>query len=381
MTELREPFRSLRRSLIAVLLVTSLLGIAACEGGTGGDSVPPPSSSSTTAVPTTATSTTTTSTTTTSTSTTTTSTTLVPGADLPLGRLGDPEFRVLFSIPVGEEGVTYRGGFEDWEVSGPQALTVAPDGAIWIADTGGRRLLEYSEDGSLLAIVDTDALEVGGLIDLAATEDGVWGLEVIPAIRRHRIVLFDGAGRLVGEHELPAGLYLEDGLSGIAATADGDLWIELADGAAVYAAFDATGAFAPHIVDGYEIEGLTAGPVAPMGDAVARFAIGGVTIEQPVRELGGLTFEGALPGWVALLLSDVDFASTGELNVEVELLYADLGGTLGATAAYPLDEVATSAYVPQEYVAVAPDGRLIAMKPGPDRVDVVQLTLLPVDHP
>jgi len=313
---------------------------------------------------------------TTSTSLTTTTTRSIDAIDLPLAQPDNPEWQVLYSVPVGPDGVTYEGGFEDWMLTGPQALAVAPDGSVWIADTNGRRLLHLAEDGALLAKIDTHPLDVAGLIDVAAVDGGVWGLEVLPAVNRHRIVLFDDEGEIVDSHDLPSGLHLGDGLWGIAADPDGQLWIELEGGASVYTTFDSRGEFNPVPVQGYEIQGALLHP-AGIENGMAQFAIGDATVRRPVREQGGITFEGAIPGWVALLVSDVALDDNGVLTVDVEILYTDLQGNITATATYPLDEVAADAYVAQDFIAVAPDGRLIAMKPTPDSLDIIELSLFP----
>jgi hypothetical protein len=296
----------------------------------------------------------------------------------PLAEPGDLGTRILFSLPIGENGVTYEGGFEDWEVDGPQALSVAADGSVWVADTGARRLLRYTQAGDPLLDVDTNLHDVAGLVDLAAVDDGVWGLEIVPAVDRTRIVLFDEAGALAADYELPEGLRLQDGLSGIAATPDGQLWIELEGGTRVYSAFDESGAFTPRPSNAYVVEGVSVGPLPPAGgEPVARYGIGGTVVERPVREQGGLAFEGATPQWVALLLSDVAFDDDGALSVRTEVLLTDLLGGVVATAVYPLGDVATAAYVPNEFIAVGPDGRLLALRPTADRLDVVELALFP----
>ena len=294
--------------------------------------------------------------------------------DLPLAQADSPEWRILFSIPVGPDGVTYEGGFEDWMLSGPQALAAAPDGSVWIADTNGRRLLHFAEDGALLATIDTDPMDVAGLIDVAAIEGGVWGLEVLPALDRHRIVLFDNEGEIVDSHDLPSDLHLEDGLWGIARAPDGQLWVELEGGAKVFTMFDSAGEFSPEEVPGYEFQGALLHPVDTEG-GMARFEIGEVTVQWPVREQGGITFEGSVPGWVVLLVSDVALDEAGALTVDLEILYADFEGNIAATATYPLDEVAADAYVPRDFIGVASDGRLIALKPTADRLDIIELSL------
>ena len=310
------------------------------------------------------------------TSTSLISTTSMPidGIDLPLAAPDTPEWRVLFSVPAGPDGVTYEGGFEDWMLSGPQALTVAPDGSIWIADTNGRRLLHFAEDGAILTTIDTDDVDVAGLIDIAAVDGSVWGLEVVPALDRHRIVLFDDEGALIDSHDLPSGLHLRNGLSGIAAGPDGRLWVELEGGARVYTTFDSGGEFSPAAVQGYEFQGAILRPLG-IEDGMVRFEIGDMIVARPVREQGGITLEGAVPGWVVLLVSDVAFDQAGALTVDLEVLYADFQGNVAATATYPLDEVAADAYVPQDFIAVAPDGRLIALKPASDSLDIIQMSL------
>lgn len=49
---------------------------------------------------------------------------------------------IVFTIPVGKEGVQYEGeNVPEMLTWGPAAFTVAPDGSFWIADTVGNRLL------------------------------------------------------------------------------------------------------------------------------------------------------------------------------------------------------------------------------------------------
>lgn len=355
----------LKKAALALVLI-----VVACDGssepvtstGEGGPDTTREETSTTTAASTT------------STSLITTTTKSIDAIDLPLAQPDSPEWNILYSIPVGSDGVTYEGGFEDWMLSGPQALAVAPDGSLWIADTNGRRLLHFAEDGALLAHIDTDPMDVAGLIDVAAVDDGIWGLEVLPAINRHRIVLFGDGGEVVDSHDLPSGLHLRDGLWGIAAAPDGQVWIELEGGARVYTAFDPDGEFNPELARGYEVQGAILHP-AGIEDGMAQFVVGDVTVRRPVREQGGINFEGTVPGWVALLVSDVAFDEGGALTVDLEILYTDLRGNITATATYPLDEVAAEAYVAQDFIAVAPDGRLIAMKPTPDSLDVIELSL------
>jgi len=292
---------------------------------------------------------------------------------LPISEPGSAPVSVLFTIPVGEGGVTYEGGEPDWLLTGPAGFSVAADVSVWIADTQGLRLLRVGADGSILVDVDTDADEVGPLIDVVAHDGGVWGLEAVPVLDRYRLVSYSNTGNYLGAHTLPDGLHLENGLTGIEMGPNGDLWVELEAGTMVYAAFDEGGRFSPRLLPGYQIDGLTLRPLATT-ERLARFAIGEATLEIPIREQGSLTYEGTVPGAVAVLLSDV-WLDDGVLAVDLTVLYVDLAGRVLATATYPLPEVAANAYVPQDFISVAPDGRLIAVVPRPDRIDVVSLNL------
>ena len=39
-------------------------------------------------------------------------------------------------------------------------MTVAPDGSIWVADTGRDRLVQMTPDGELISIIDRSTLEI-----------------------------------------------------------------------------------------------------------------------------------------------------------------------------------------------------------------------------
>jgi hypothetical protein len=100
---------------------------------------------------------------------------------------------VLFSIPVGEDGITYccRPRY------GPEAIDVAPDGTFWIGDSAGHSVLRYSRDGRLLGRFATRS----AIVDLAVSERSVWIIESSwekPALAR-----YDYSGNLVSVSALP----------------------------------------------------------------------------------------------------------------------------------------------------------------------------------
>jgi hypothetical protein len=81
-------------------------------------------------------------------------------------------YEVVASVPVGDDGVHYERGPKTW---GPQAFAVAPDGAFWIADTVGDRLLRFTAQDEPLQVVDLNGV-VTLPYDLAIASDRVWVL-------------------------------------------------------------------------------------------------------------------------------------------------------------------------------------------------------------
>jgi len=88
-------------------------------------------------------------------------------------------YEVVFSIPIGQDGVQYRGlDIPDMEITGPNNLAVLPDGAFVLADLIGNRLLWYSPVGELLREVDLSALDILNVSYLRAAGEGLILLEV-----------------------------------------------------------------------------------------------------------------------------------------------------------------------------------------------------------
>ena len=365
----RLGVRLLLGASIAMLAVAPFSLLAACAAAAPAASPPsapsvPPETSPTTTVSST-----------TSTQDPTTST--APNRiDLPIAPDDSPAYEVLFSLRADGEEVTYQGSADvtDFPLTGPQALTVADDGTIWIADTEALRLIRVDQTGGLLLDVGTDRDAVGPLIDVAPYRGGVIGLEAVPALARYRVVWYSGEGELLAAGELPPGLHLSDGLTGIAAGSQEEIWIELHVGELLYEVSNLGDALAPVPVDGYPADSVLLRLLSPV-DGRARIALGDVVVEYPFQEHGSLVFEGALPGMVAVLHSNLWLDEV--IVVEDTVIYVALDGQPLAEARYPLDEVA---YVPRERIAVAPDGRLIALVPRDDRIDVVALTLYPAGH-
>ena len=159
---------------------------------------------------------------------------------------------VIFTIPIGNQGIHYAGNNnQDSFTWGPAAFTVAPDGTFWIADTPDNHLLHYSPKGVLL-----DKIAIGGYIigagDLEVTSKEIWILDI--ASFPPKVVQFSLNGKMLRVYNMPKGLYLEDGLSGIVSGNDGSLLIDLGDDKTTTRLISATGIEEQSVIGGYEFE-------------------------------------------------------------------------------------------------------------------------------
>ena len=86
---------------------------------------------------------------------------------------------VLLSIPVGPEGLEYQYGSnppDDALNSGPNAISVAPDGTFWIADSVRQRLAHYSQTGEKLNEINLLQYGSSMVMDVEASTSDVWAL-------------------------------------------------------------------------------------------------------------------------------------------------------------------------------------------------------------
>ncbi len=160
---------------------------------------------------------------------------------------------VIFSIPVGDNGIHYEGADSpDVLTWGPPAFTVAPDGTFWIADTPDNHLLRFSPEGKLL-----DKIFIGDIVtgagDLEVTSTAIWVLDV--ASVPPKVVQLNQESKIVNIHDLPKGLWLGDGLSGIAIGTDGSLLVEKMGGHELAQLITPEGEQNSKDLEGYEFQG------------------------------------------------------------------------------------------------------------------------------
>ncbi len=286
----------------------------------------------------------------------------------------DTPYEVVFSVPAGEKGVHYAGvGKSEMPAWGPLAFAVAPDGSFWIADTPAvpERLLHYSSTGEPLGIIELDETLVG-VSDVAVTNSEIIilaGAPIPPKVARltHR-------GAVIGSYDLPEGLYLEDGLSGIALNDQGQVLIEREHGASLSQLVETgrAASFAP--LDGYRWQGrvysTASTTIEAKGLSRAAFTVG----EQPVtvkvdRELGSVSLLGDdARGGVFALVDDIAF--TPYFQVDQTVRHFSASGDLLEIARIPQD----LRYVAVEHeLAIGPQGDVYMMLPLPDRLEIRRL--------
>jgi hypothetical protein len=159
-----------------------------------------------------------------------------------------PPYEVVFSVPVGGEGVHYEGlGVPETLPWGPAAFTVAPDGTFWIADSVKSRLLHYNQEGQDLGAISL-AGRVVGTGDVAASSSEVLALDIAAQIPK--VLRLSQSGEDLAEYDLPAGLRLESGLTGIDLGPDGEILVELEGGERMFQLIDAQGEYRPEELEG-----------------------------------------------------------------------------------------------------------------------------------
>lgn len=198
---------------------------------------------------------------------------------------------VVCTIPVGNEGVQYEGmDIPEMLPWGPAAFTIAPDGSFWIADTSGIRLLHYSAACDQLDTISLDG-QVVGIGDVEVSASGVFVLDIAAVIPK--VVYLTPDGVVLAKHELPEGLRLADGLSGIALGDQGEVLVEREGGAFVFQLLDASGKLALRPLNGYIHNGqlYRAQPADMRADDTTRgfIMVGDTRVEVTVpNSLGGL---------------------------------------------------------------------------------------------
>lgn len=280
---------------------------------------------------------------------------------------------VVFSIPVGDNGIHYEGADNpDMLIWGPPAFTAAPDGTFWIADTPNDHLLRFKSDGALLNKIPIGDFVIGAG-DLEVTSETIWILDVasIPP----KVVQLNLVGKVMSLHDLPRGLWLEDGLSGIALGTDGSLLVERMGGHAITQLLSPAGVIVLKELGGYEFQGnvYSAHP-ADMREKDASdgyIMAGDKRIDVSVtNDLGGLSVL-HINSDGSFVVQVIELVLNKSFQVDQKVYRYDASRRLIGMARVPLASQYTSV---DHGVTIGPDGEVYAMITQPDGAEIQRLS-------
>ncbi len=133
-----------------------------------------------------------------------------------------------FSLVVPDD-VRYQGGGEDLELTGPSLLAIDPRGRVYLNDPEAAALRWFRGDTE--AVMLLRPMDVLNVTALAAGSDHLLVVEVFYGPVRQRVHRIGTDGVIIETVEIPIGLQLEDGLSGVHVGPNGEMVIEMAGGA------------------------------------------------------------------------------------------------------------------------------------------------------
>lgn len=278
---------------------------------------------------------------------------------------------VVFSIPVGSEGISYAyTDTEEAEQWGPSSLRLGPDGSFLIVDSVSNRILRFDRQGNKLQTIPVN--DAVGITDVVMDDSNIYALDesaMTPTIFR-----VSQTGQVLGREALPASVRRE-GLSGITRGESGEVLMELEGGTST--------------------RRLTGGEAFERALRGNRFS---VNISERARPDGrarrrqqvGSRARISLPGGIATIDVDNRFGSVDVLSVDnagnVYVLVEELtsapeilvdqtirrfraDGTLTGVARVPMNSYTNV----RHNVAVSPNGEVYALVTKRDHAEVIRL--------
>ncbi|HEV2913116.1 MAG TPA: hypothetical protein VGX92_07360 [Pyrinomonadaceae bacterium] len=281
-----------------------------------------------------------------------------------------PGSTLLFSIPVGGQGIHYKGvGLEEIETWGPSSFRVAPDGTFLITDTVTNRVLIYDREGRLLR--QFRPANVDGITDAVTDENNVYVLD--GAAPDPAIITLQRSGREMRRSPVKPELRRR-GVSGLSVGESGGALLELQGGATVLSNENPPGRqpmrarsaggrnYSVTIADqGGGAQGPSEGTVKLDGKTVATISV--------ENTLGGLTVLASTPDGDFYVLVE-ELTSAPNIMIDQTVRHYEADGMLAGIARVPIAERFT--YV-SHGVAVGPDRNVYALITRPQRADVIQL--------
>jgi hypothetical protein len=279
-------------------------------------------------------------------------------------------YETLLSIPVGENSLQYFGGDPPGsKINGPNAIAVLSDGSFAIADLVGNRIWHYAPGGQVQNIIDLSSMDVRQITDLRASDTELilleeWG-------ERYRVHRLSYSGELLASYDIPKGFHLEDGLTGIAFDCEGEVLLEIADGSELYRLVDPQGNLEGSIIktdylcNGKTYMGINSGP-----GKTRIFIAGSIRLHtQLTTDFGGLRLLDVLQDGSFYLIRE-DVVTDPLITVDQTIHYISASGVQQGVAHVPISDY----YYPiMRNLAVGPDGKVYALLPQPNSVDIIRL--------
>jgi hypothetical protein len=218
----------------------------------------------------------------------------------------EPQATESFSVPVGDDGVTYD--IDGEPASGPSSFTVLDDGSVVIADTmaanrGEPRLLHFDRTGVPISTIDLVDAGAASIVDVVTDGTDLAILSVRVELQEYRVLTLSTDGAVIQDIPIPDGYHLEDGLTGLA-WGDAGVLLEFEFGTS-YALVGDDGmmtANAPLVLDGIEIM------VEPGRGLQTSVRVGETLwVVERATDLGGASLVGLAPDHsIVITVDEVD---------------------------------------------------------------------------
>ena len=284
---------------------------------------------------------------------------------------GQPAQELVFSLPVGGDGLLYRNvdRVEDAQAWGPSALAVADDGTFWLADAVAKRVRGYDRQGQLRHSISLND-KVVAINDICLSATAIFILD--SAASHPQILQLDFSGALVATY--PSPVTLADGLSGIAYSAERGLLLEIEGGARWRQFLDPQGKTCNISLAGYpSSRGSCRINAATRTRNLRKLRVGALSVEIAVQhELAAASVLHINPAGDFYLVVD-EMALLPEIKIDRTVRHYSHNGEIIGTARVPRQQQLLE--VPRS-LALTTDGQLYALTTHTDGFKVWRLPFI-----
>jgi hypothetical protein len=272
----------------------------------------------------------------------------------------------FFTLPVGENGVRYRGGAQDSLVGGPNAIAVLKDGTFAISDNENNRILLLDDSGNRLNAIHLGDLGIHILTDMVSVGNDLLVLEVGfgPMPETNHIYRISNTGALVETYTLPTWATMQEGLTGFDKGPSDEIYIWMIGREKLYEIVNSEGEFYPTLVQGFTFHGNSYWTYANYGMA------GDIAFETQLTEgLGGLRLLAVNPDG-SFFLERTDMVYESVIRVDQTIHYMNNQGEELGVARTPIN---LAYYYVERSIAVGPDGAVYYLLPRNTHLEILKL--------